>query len=93
MRRCQTKPSPAPASTSTRRSRIAPDALTAFPNVVLTPHIGGHTLESHVAMQDCVIANLEAFFAGKPLPYAVQGRSESVFGLTFGRVSRVRQLV
>jgi lactate dehydrogenase-like 2-hydroxyacid dehydrogenase len=50
----------------------APDALTAFPNVVLTPHIGGHTLESHVAMQDCVIANLEAFFAGKALPYAVK---------------------
>jgi hypothetical protein len=24
-------------------------------------------------MQDCVIANLEAFFAGKPLPYAVKG--------------------
>ncbi len=51
----------------------APDALTAFPNVVLTPHVGGHTLESHVAMQDCVIANLEAFFAGKPLAYEVQG--------------------
>ncbi len=50
----------------------APDALTAFPNVVLTPHIGGHTLESHVAMQDCVMANLEAFFAGKPLPYRVR---------------------
>ena len=49
----------------------APDALTAFPNVVLTPHIGGHTLESHVAMQDCVMANLQAFFAGRPLPYAV----------------------
>ena len=49
----------------------APDALTAFPNAVLTPHIGGHTIESHVAMQDCVIANLEAFFAGKPLPYEV----------------------
>jgi hydroxypyruvate reductase len=49
-----------------------PDALTAFSNVVLTPHIGGHTLESHVAMQDCVMANLEAFFAGKPLPYEVQ---------------------
>ena len=44
----------------------APDALTAFPNVVLTPHIGGHTLDSHLAMQDCVIANLEAYFAGKP---------------------------
>ena len=50
----------------------APDALTAFPNVVLTPHIGGHTLDSHQAMQDCVIANLEAFFAGKPLPHAVR---------------------
>ena len=48
-----------------------PDALTAAPNVVLTPHIGGHTLESHTAMQDCVIANLEAFFAGKPLAYPV----------------------
>jgi len=51
----------------------APDALTAFPNVVLTPHTGGHTLESHAAMQDCVIANLEAFFAGQPLPHAVRG--------------------
>jgi lactate dehydrogenase-like 2-hydroxyacid dehydrogenase len=51
----------------------APDGLTALPNVVLTPHFGGHTLESHAAMQDCVIANLEAFFAGKPLPYRVRG--------------------
>jgi hydroxypyruvate reductase len=50
----------------------APDALTAFPNVVLTPHIGGHTLDSHAGMQDCVIANLTAFFAGKKLPYAVK---------------------
>jgi glyoxylate reductase len=50
----------------------APDALTALPNVVLTPHTGGHTLESHVAMQDCVMANLGAFFAGKPLPYEVK---------------------
>jgi hydroxypyruvate reductase len=49
----------------------APDALTGFPNVVLTPHVGGHTIESHVAMQDCVIANLEAYFAGKPLAYPV----------------------
>jgi hydroxypyruvate reductase len=50
----------------------APDALTAFPNVVLTPHVGGHTIDSHVAMQNCVIANLESYFAGKPLPYAVR---------------------
>ena len=50
----------------------APDELTSQPNVVLTPHIGGHTLDSHLAMQDCVIANLEAFFAGKPLAYPVR---------------------
>jgi hydroxypyruvate reductase len=50
----------------------APDALTTFPNVVLTPHVGGHTIESHMAMQDCVIDNLEAFFAGKPLPHGVR---------------------
>ncbi|MGH6779785.1 MAG: 2-hydroxyacid dehydrogenase [Bradyrhizobium sp.] len=49
----------------------APDALAVLPTVVLTPHIGGHTLESHQAMQDCVIANLAAFFAGKPLAYPV----------------------
>ncbi|MEA2952423.1 MAG: hypothetical protein QOJ96_1943, partial [Alphaproteobacteria bacterium] len=49
----------------------APDALSSFPNVVLTPHIGGHTLDSHTAMQDCVMANLDAFFTGKPLPYPV----------------------
>lgn len=50
-----------------------PDALSTFPNVVLTPHIGGHALDSHVAMQDCVLANLDAYFAGKPMPYAVRG--------------------
>ena len=49
----------------------APDTLTALPNVVLTPHTGGHTLESHRNMQDCVLANLTAFFAGKPLTYPV----------------------
>lgn len=54
------------------REPHAPDALTALPNVVLTPHTGGHTLESHVAMQDCVLANLDAFFAGQPLPYQVR---------------------
>ena len=52
----------------------APDALTALPNVVLTPHVGGHTLNSHAAMQACVIANLEAFFAGQQLPHRGSGR-------------------
>jgi len=54
------------------REPHAPDELTALPNVVLAPHVGGHTLEGHVAMQDCVLVNLAAFFAGKALPYAVR---------------------
>src|SRR5260221_5860619 len=41
----------------------APDALTRFPNVVLTPHAGGHTIDSHMAMQDWVVANLDVDFA------------------------------
>ena len=49
-----------------------PGELTGLSNVVLTPHIGGHTLEAHQAMQDCVVANLAAFFAGEPLPYEVK---------------------
>ena len=49
----------------------APDALTSLQNVVLTPHIGGHTIEAHIAMQDCVIANLDAFFAGRALAHPV----------------------
>jgi hydroxypyruvate reductase len=50
----------------------APDELTSLPNVVLTPHIGGNTQESHVAMRGCVIANLRAFFVGEKLPYAIK---------------------
>ena len=50
----------------------SPGELTSMPNVVLTPHVGGHTQDSHAAMQDCVIANLEAFFAGQPLAYPVR---------------------
>ncbi len=54
------------------REPHAPDALTALPNVVLAPHLGGHTLQGHAAMQDCVLANLAAFFAGQKLPYEVR---------------------
>lgn len=54
------------------REPHVPDALTTLDNIVLTPHIGGQTAEGIVAMQDCVIANLDAFFAGKPLPYPIE---------------------
>ncbi|MBY0383425.1 MAG: 2-hydroxyacid dehydrogenase [Xanthobacteraceae bacterium] len=49
----------------------APDVLTGLDNVVLSPHIGGQTIEGLATMQDCVVQNLDAFFAGKPLPYPI----------------------
>lgn len=45
--------------------------LRALPNVVMTPHLGGGTSESYEAMSDAVLANLDAFFAGQPMPGAI----------------------
>lgn len=44
-----------------------PEALLAFPNVVLTPHFGGRSPESAAAGIDQVIANMKAFFARLPV--------------------------
>ncbi len=48
-----------------------PEALRAMDNVVLVPHIGSATRATRQAMADLAFANLEAHFAGKPLPSAV----------------------
>ncbi|HCX69259.1 2-hydroxyacid dehydrogenase [Parvibaculum sp.] len=45
--------------------------LVSLPNIVVTPHLGGGTSEAITATGDAVIANLDAFFAGKPLPNPV----------------------
>lgn len=45
--------------------------LAELPNIVLTPHIGGGTREAFAAMSDAVLANVDAFFDGKPLPNPV----------------------
>ena len=45
--------------------------LVNLPNVVVMPHLGGGTSEAIVAMGDAVIANLDAFFGGMPLPNPV----------------------
>jgi lactate dehydrogenase-like 2-hydroxyacid dehydrogenase len=42
--------------------------LLAVANVVLLPHLGSATTASRVAMGERVLANLDAFFAGKPPP-------------------------
>jgi glyoxylate reductase len=49
------------------REPSVPDELVALENVALTPHIGGGTLEAQAALQDLVLANIEAFFAGDPV--------------------------
>lgn len=44
-----------------------PEALRALDNVLLTSHIGSATGETRRAMADLARANLEAFFAGRPV--------------------------
>ncbi len=48
-----------------------PAALAGLDNVVLTPHIGGSTLETWREAFDLTCANLAAFLAGEPLPTPV----------------------
>jgi hydroxypyruvate reductase len=45
-----------------------PAALLAMENVVLLPHVGSATRETRQAMGDLCKANLDAWFARKPLP-------------------------
>ncbi|HUN94424.1 MAG TPA: 2-hydroxyacid dehydrogenase [Burkholderiaceae bacterium] len=48
-----------------------PAALRALPNVVMTPHVASATTETREAMAALVLRNLEAHFAGLPLPTPV----------------------
>lgn len=48
-----------------------PDRLRALDNVVLTPHIAANAETAQAAQQKLLMANLAAFFDGKPLPSGV----------------------
>ncbi|WP_336961940.1 2-hydroxyacid dehydrogenase [Sphingobium aquiterrae] len=48
-----------------------PHALRALDNVVLQPHQASATRATRAAMADLVLANLDAHFAGQPLPTPV----------------------
>ena len=48
-----------------------PEALFGLPNVVLSPHQGSATERTRAAMAALVLANVEAHFAGRPLPTEV----------------------
>lgn len=48
-----------------------PQAFRQFDNVVMSPHIGSHTQEVREERGRKVLANLEAHFAGRPVPYVL----------------------
>lgn len=50
-----------------REPAVTP-ALLELPNVVTLPHMGSGTWEARTAMGMRALANLEAFFGGRPLP-------------------------
>lgn len=45
-----------------------PEALLRLDNVALAPHVGSSTLETRQAMAELVLANIDAWLAGEPLP-------------------------
>jgi hydroxypyruvate reductase len=45
-----------------------PAALRSLPNVVLTPHVGSATFETRAGMARMVLASLDAFASGLPVP-------------------------
>jgi lactate dehydrogenase-like 2-hydroxyacid dehydrogenase len=49
-----------------------PEALISMDNVVLLPHVGSATAETRSEMGRLVIANILAYFEGKPLLTAVE---------------------
>jgi D-2-hydroxyacid dehydrogenase (NADP+) len=52
----------------------APFALAELPNLVASPHAAGHVVESAKAGYDAALANLAAFFAGRPVKGVVDRR-------------------
>ena len=49
------------------REPAVPDSVKALASVVLTPHIGGGTIDAHEAMQKLIVMNIMAYLAGQPL--------------------------
>lgn len=45
-----------------------PESLRRLPNTVLTPHVASATHETRSRMAELVLANLDAYLEGKPLP-------------------------
>jgi lactate dehydrogenase-like 2-hydroxyacid dehydrogenase len=46
---------------------VVPPALVALPNLVLTPHIAGHSANAITAQERLLVENLQAHFGGQPV--------------------------
>jgi phosphoglycerate dehydrogenase-like enzyme len=44
---------------------FVPERLRLMPNVVITPHLAGSTVESHAAAQDLAMSNVIAVLRGE----------------------------
>lgn len=42
-----------------------------LPNVILTPHAAGHSVDSHLAQGQAMVEEIARFLAGEPLRYRV----------------------
>ena len=68
-------PAIAPASSASHGAALdvferepnIPDRLLGLDNVVLTPHMAAISANAQRAQRDLMFANLEAFFAGRPV--------------------------
>ena len=49
----------------------ADSPLRTLPNVVLTPHMIGHTIEAHHSLEVATRDNLDRIFSGRPPRYVV----------------------
>jgi phosphoglycerate dehydrogenase-like enzyme len=49
----------------------------ALPNVILSPHVGGHTIDSHFRQGQAMVDEIRRFLAGEPLQFEVTAENES----------------
>lgn len=50
----------------------ADSPLRRLENVLLTPHIAGQTVDSYYGLGECMVEEIERFFAGQPLHYQIR---------------------
>jgi D-3-phosphoglycerate dehydrogenase len=63
----------------------ADSPLRGLPNVILTPHMIGHTVEAHHSLEVATRENLECVLAGRPPRYVVNPSVLAAWQAKWGR--------